>query len=156
MSLGTGSEAEMRHALPGLIVGLLFGAGLALSELINPARVLAFLDIAGDWDPTLAIVMMAALVPSAMGYVIVRHMPRPLMAEEFCIPQNRIIDSDLIAGATLFGAGWGLTDVCPGPAIAGLAFGQWQSWLFAAAMVAGMVLHRLFAAGRSRRWANAR
>ena len=141
----------MRHALPGLLVGFLFGAGLALSDMINPARVLAFLDFAGAWDPTLAFVMVAALIPSAAGYVIVRRMPRPVMAEEFCIPQNRIVDSDLIAGATLFGAGWGLVGICPGPAIAGLAFGLWQSWLFAAAMVAGMALHRLFATRRARR-----
>jgi uncharacterized membrane protein YedE/YeeE len=141
----------MRHILPGLIVGMLFGAGLALSELINPARVLAFLDFAGDWDPTLAIVMAAALIPSAAGYVIVRRMQRPLMAEEFCIPQNRIVDSDLIAGATLFGAGWGLVGICPGPAVAGLAFGRWESWLFAGAMVAGMAMHRIFAGRRARR-----
>lgn len=141
----------MRQILPGLIVGLLFGAGLALGELINPARVLAFLDLAGDWDPTLALVMVAALVPSAAGYLVVRRMERPVMAEEFCIPQNRNVDSDLIAGATLFGAGWGLVGICPGPAVAGLAFGLWQSWLFAATMVAGMALHRIFAARRARR-----
>ena len=133
----------MRHILPGLIVGLLFGAGLALSEMINPARVLGFLDPFGHWDPTLAFVMGAALLPSTAGYLVVRRMRRPVMAEEFCIPQNRIIDSDLIAGATLFGAGWGLVGICPGPAIAGLAFGRWESWVFAAAMIAGMAAHRV-------------
>lgn len=141
----------MRHSLPGLIVGTLFGAGLALSDMINPGRVLAFLDVAGAWDPTLAFVMAAALVPSAAGYIVVRRMQRPIMAQAFSIPQNRIIDSDLVAGATLFGAGWGLVGICPGPAIAGLAFGLWQSWLFAAAMVAGMALQRLFAGWRAGR-----
>lgn len=141
----------MRHGLPGLITGLIFGAGLALSDMINPARVLAFLDIAGHWDPTLAVVMVAALIPSAIGYVVVRSMPRPIMAEEFCIPQNRVVDRDLIVGAALFGVGWGLVGVCPGPAVAGLAFGLWQSWLFAAAMVAGMALHRFVASAGRRR-----
>ena len=135
----------MRHILPGLIAGLIFGAGLALSDMINPARVLAFLDVAGDWDPTLAFVMVAAVIPSAIGYAVVRRMRRPAMAAEFHIPQNRVVDRQLIAGAALFGAGWGLAGICPGPAIAGLAFGLWQSWTFAAAMVAGMALHRLYA-----------
>jgi uncharacterized membrane protein YedE/YeeE len=143
-------EAEMRHVFPGLLVGILFGAGLAVSELINPARVLAFLDLAGPWDPTLGFVMVSAVVPSALGYVLVRCIRRPLMAEAFCIPQNRIVDRDLIAGATLFGTGWGLVGICPGPAIAGLAFGRWQSWVFVAAMIAGMVMERLFAARRLR------
>ena len=144
----------MRRTLPGLVVGLLFGAGLALSDMINPARVLAFLDVAGDWDPTLALVMIGALLPSAIGYVIVRNLRRPIMAEEFCIPQNRRPDSSLLAGAALFGAGWGLVGLCPGPALAGLAFGAWQVWLFTGAMLAGMLLHRLAAApsfARSRR-----
>lgn len=135
----------MRHALPGLIVGVLFGAGLALSGMTNPARVLGFLDVAGRWDPTLIFVLGAALVPSALAYAFVRRMERPVMAEEFCIPQNRTVERQLLAGATLFGIGWGLVGLCPGPAIAGLAFGYWQTWLFAAALVAGMRLHRLYA-----------
>lgn len=138
----------MRQILPGLIVGLLFGAGLALSDMINPARVIAFLDLAGAWDPTLAFVMGGALLPSALGYVIVRNMARPLMAEDFCIPQNRTLDRNLLAGAALFGAGWGLAGLCPGPALAGLVFGAWQVWLFTGAMLAGMLLHRFAAAPR--------
>lgn len=138
----------MRRTLPGLIVGLLFGAGLALSDMINPARVLAFLDLAGNWDPSLAFVMGGALLPSAIGYAIVRKMPRPVMADEFCIPQNRTLDRNLLAGSALFGAGWGLVGLCPGPAIAGLVFGRWQVWLFAGAMLAGMLVHRLAAAPR--------
>ena len=133
---------RMKTILPGLIVGLIFGAGLALSDMVNPARVLAFLDLAGDWDPTLAFVMGGALIPSAIGYAIVRRMQRPLFAEEFRIPQNRIVEPQLLAGAGLFGIGWGLVGLCPGPAIAGLAFGKWQLWLFVAAMLAGMLLHR--------------
>jgi uncharacterized membrane protein YedE/YeeE len=138
----------MRHSLPGLIVGLIFGAGLALSDMINPARVLAFLDLAGTWDPTLAFVMGGALIPSAIGYLIVRRMRRPVMAEEFCIPQNRNLERNLLAGAALFGAGWGLVGLCPGPAIAGLVFGAWQVWLFVGAMLVGMLLHRFAAEPR--------
>ena len=134
----------MRHILPGLIVGLLFGAGLALSDMFNPARVLAFLDVAGDWDPTLAFVMAGALVPSALGYFVVRKMDRPLMAYEFRIPQNRAVEPQLLAGAAIFGVGWGVVGFCPGPALAALGFGLWQPWLFVAAMLAGMVAHRLY------------
>lgn len=136
----------MRYSLPGLSVGLIFGAGLALSEMINPARVLAFLDIAGAWDPTLAFVMSGALVPSAIGYFVIRRLKRPLMGQEFCIPENRMVEWQLLAGAALFGIGWGLVGLCPGPAIAGLAFGLWQSWLFIAALLAGMFVHRLYVA----------
>lgn len=103
----------MRHILPGLIVGLLFGAGLALSGMVNPRSVLGFLDIAGKWDPTLAFVLASALLPSALAYALVRKMKEPKMAEEFCIPQNRTIESQLLAGAALFGIGWGLVGLCP-------------------------------------------
>ncbi|MGZ8347814.1 MAG: DUF6691 family protein [Allosphingosinicella sp.] len=133
----------MRRILPGLIVGLIFGAGLALSDMINPARVLAFLDPLGGWDPTLAFVMGGALLPSALGYLVVRRLPRPVLAESFCIPENRVLDRQLLAGAALFGAGWGLAGFCPGPAVAGLVFGLWQPWLFVAAMLAGMAIHRM-------------
>jgi len=132
----------MKHILPGLLAGLLFGAGLALSDMINPARVLAFLDIAGDWDPTLAYVMAGALVPSALAYSVRRRMVRPIMAGEFRIPQNRVLERQLIAGAAIFGIGWGLVGFCPGPAVASLGFGLWQSWLFVLAMLAGMLVHR--------------
>lgn len=133
----------MLKLFPGLIVGIIFGAGLALSDMINPARVLAFLDVGGHWDPTLAFVMASALLPSAIGYRIVRRMDRPLMAKAFSIPQNRVIEPQLLAGATIFGIGWGLIGLCPGPAISALAFGNWQAWVFLAAMLGGMASHRL-------------
>ena len=141
----------MRNLVPGLLVGLLFGAGLALSGMVDPTRVRGFLDLAGRWDPTLAFVLMAALLPSALAYALVRKMKQPVMAEAFCIPQNRAIEGRLVAGAALFGIGWGLVGLCPGPAIAGLAFGNWQSWLFVAAMIAGLWLQRLHANLRGRR-----
>lgn len=133
----------MGRILPGLIVGILFGAGLALSDMVNPARVQAFLDVAGAWDPSLAFVMGAALVPSAIAYLIRRRMDRPLLEDRFSIPEGRTPDRRLILGAALFGIGWGLVGFCPGPAIAGLVLGAWQPWAFVAAMLAGMVLHRL-------------
>ena len=133
----------MRNIFPGLLVGLIFGAGLALSDMINPARVIAFLDLAGAWDPTLAFVMFGALIPAAVGYLFTRRMRRPVMAEQFRIPENRVVEGRLLAGAALFGMGWGLAGFCPGPAIASLAFGLWNSWLFVVAMLAGMLLHRL-------------
>lgn len=136
----------MRRYLPGVIAGLLFGAGLALSDMINPARVLAFLDVAGAWDPTLAFVMAGALVPSAIGYWVSRRMARPLMAEQFRIPRNRGVEPRLLAGAAIFGVGWGLVGFCPGPAIAALGFGLWQPWLFVGAMLAGMFVHRFVGA----------
>lgn len=140
----------MRHILPGLFVGLLFGAGLALSGMINPARVLGFLDVAGSWDPTLAFVLGGALLPSALSYALIRRMKRPVMADEFCIPKNRTVEIRLLAGAAIFGVGWGLVGLCPGPAIAGMVLGKWEIWLFVAAMIAGMWLQRLYADLRDR------
>lgn len=135
----------MRNIFPGLLVGLIFGAGIVLSDMINPARVLAFLDVAGAWDPSLALVMGSALIPSALAYLVVRRMKRPVMADAFCIPESRVIERKLLLGAALFGAGWGLAGLCPGPAVAALAFGMWQPWLFVVAMLTGMVIHRLAA-----------
>jgi len=139
----------MRATLAALSGGILFGAGLALSDMINPARVLAFLDLAGTWDPTLALVMAGAVLASAVGYIVARRLQRPWFGTSFFIPENRRLDRQLIAGAALFGAGWGLVGFCPGPALAALIFGLWQPWLFAAAMLIGMALQRMVgAAGR--------
>jgi uncharacterized membrane protein YedE/YeeE len=134
----------VKHVLPGLFIGLLFGAGLALSDMINPARVLAFLDVTGAWDPTLAYVMAGALLPSAIGYWFSRRMKRPLLEHEFRIPKNRTVEPQLLAGAAIFGVGWGLAGFCPGPGVAALGFGLWQPWLFVLAMLGGMVVHRLY------------
>lgn len=139
----------MRDFLPGLIVGVIFGAGLVMSDMVNPARVQAFLDVFGNWDPTLMFVMTAALVPSAIGYLLRRRMTRPLLGKQFFIPTSRTVDRPLLLGAAMFGIGWGLVGFCPGPAIAGLVLGAWQPWLFVAAMLAGMGLHRLLSASRT-------
>ncbi len=139
----------MRNFLPGLIVGIVFGTGLALSDMVNPARVQAFLDIAGAWDPTLAYVMGAALLPSAVAYLLRPHMARPLLGKRFFVPEDRTLDRPLLLGAAMFGIAWGLVGFCPGPAIAGLVLGAWQPWLFVAAMLGGMALHRLYLASGS-------
>ena len=139
----------MRNLFPGLIVGVIFGAGLALSDMVNPASVQAFLDVAGAWDPTLMFVMVAALMPSAVAYLVRRRMTRPLLGERFSIPESRALDRQLLIGAAMFGIGWGLVGFCPGPAVAGLVLGAWQPWLFVGAMLAGMMLHYVFTATRA-------
>jgi uncharacterized protein len=145
----------MRATVPALISGILFGAGLTLSDMVNPARVLGFLDIAGAWDPTLAFVMGSAVVASTVGYVMSRRARAPLFGSRFFIPENRQLDRQLIGGAALFGIGWGLVGFCPGPAVAGLIYGLWQPWLFVGSMIAGMGLHRVVAGARLRPSAHA-
>ena len=131
----------MRNLLAALLTGAIFGAGLTLSDMVNPARVIAFLDLFGNWDPSLALVMGGALIPSAIGYFIARRMNEPLFHTTFHIPENRVIDRQLMIGGALFGGGWGLAGYCPGPALTGLVFGTWQTAVFVAAMVIGMWLH---------------
>lgn len=139
----------MRIPIASLVTGTIFGAGLALSDMINPARVLAFLDLAGDWDPSLAFVMGGAIIPMVIAYAVSRRMRTPLFDKSFFIPENRVLDSRLLIGAALFGVGWGLVGFCPGPAISGLVMGAWQPWLFVAAMLGGMVIHRIAATWRT-------
>src|SRR5262245_40398159 len=110
----------MRSPISALAVGMVFGAGLALSGLMDPARVLGFLDPVGRWDPTLAFVMASALLPSALGYLVVRGMRAPLLDARFFLPDNQAVDRRLLLGAALFGVGWGLVGLCPGPAVASL------------------------------------
>jgi uncharacterized protein len=133
----------MRIPLASLVTGTIFGAGLALSDMINPARVLAFLDLAGEWDPSLAFVMGGAITPMVIAYAVSRRMRTPLFDKSFFIPENRVMDRRLLIGAALFGIGWGLVGFCPGPAISGLVMGAWQPWLFVAAMLGGMWIHRV-------------
>ena len=133
----------MRAVVAALFSGTLFGAGLAWSGMTNPARVLGFLDLTGDWDPTLVLVMVGALAVSAPLFPLVLRQPRPLLAALFSLPSRRDLDGRLIAGAAIFGVGWGLAGLCPGPAIAGLITGSTDILLFVAAMLAGMGLASL-------------
>ena len=133
----------MRRLIVAVACGLLFGAGLVVSDMINPARVLAFLDVTGAWDPSLAFVMGGALIPSSIAYLFRRRMAAPVAAPEFQVPEVRRIDRPLILGAVLFGLGWGLVGLCPGPALAALTTGAWQVFVFVAAMLVGMGVYRL-------------
>ncbi len=127
--------------LVALAIGALFGAGLALSAMIDPARVLGFLDLAGRWDPTLAFVMGGALFPSFIAYRWLRTIDKPALADDFAVPETAPIDRRLIAGAVMFGIGWGLVGFCPGPALAALLIGGWPVLVFVAALVVGMIVH---------------
>jgi uncharacterized membrane protein YedE/YeeE len=128
--------------LAALLSGILFGAGLAVSQMTNPAKVQAFLDVTGAWDPSLALVMGAALVVSSIAVVIARRRPQSLLGEPFQIPAPAALDLRLIAGAALFGVGWGLGGLCPGPALAGLVTGIPAVWVFTASMLVGVLSYR--------------
>ena len=134
----------MIRILGALAIGLLFSAGVSVSGMINPAKVLGFLDFAGNWDPTLGLVMLGALIAAVPGYALVRRLDAPLTEQRFQIPTARHIDVPLVAGALMFGVGWGLVGFCPGPAIAAVATGLQDVLIFFAAMVAGMGLFRVF------------
>jgi len=123
-----------------LASGVLFGAGLAISQMVNPEKVVGFLDFAGDWDPSLALVMAAALSVTAVLYRWTLRRRAPLCAAEFHVPTARRIDARLIGGSALFGIGWGLAGFCPGPALASLSYGTLEPALFVAAMIAGMAI----------------
>jgi hypothetical protein len=133
----------VRQTAFALLCGSVFGAGLALSGMTNPAKVLAFLDLLGDWDPTLALVMGAALAVSAASYALARRRAHPWLAESFAIPTRRDLDPPLLLGAALFGVGWGLVGLCPGPALASLWRGSGALSLFVASLLAGMLLQRV-------------
>lgn len=118
-----------------LLSGLLFGLGLAVSNMVNPQRVLAFLDIFGVWDPTLAFVMGGALLVTVPGFFLVLRRKQPLFSERFSLPLQANIDKSLILGALLFGLGWGLSGLCPGPAIAALVSLDASLFMFCAVML---------------------
>jgi len=120
--------------------GLLFGLGLTVSHMVDPTKVLGFLDLAGDWDPSLALVMLGALVVAMPGYALARRLTRPLCAADFAVPSSTAVDRRLMVGALLFGTGWGLVGYCPGPALASLGFGGGRTLLFVVAMLVGMAV----------------
>ncbi len=134
----------MAAILSSLAVGALFGAGLAISRMMYPEKVIGFLDVAGNWDPTLIMVMIGALAAAAPGFALARRRGAPAFGGAFQIPTRRDIDAPLVAGAAVFGVGWGLAGFCPGPAIAALSTGAAPAFVFAAAMLAGMALFQAF------------
>lgn len=131
--------------LVNLALGLLFGAGLVVSGMADPAKVLNFLDLFGTWDPSLAFVMGGAVLVAFVGYRLVLRRDRPVAAPSFGIPARKDIDARLIVGPALFGIGWGLAGFCPGPAIAALGLGAPGTLAFLPAMFLGMWTARLVA-----------
>ncbi|RDI97170.1 YeeE/YedE family protein [Dyella solisilvae] len=123
--------------LPALLAGLLFGFGLALAGMTQPAVVLGFLDVFGAWNPRLLFVMAGAVLTTAIGYRLVWRRAQPWLAPRFSLPDTRHIDARLVGGAALFGIGWGIAGYCPGPALASLGAGLWSVWLLMAAMAIG-------------------
>jgi hypothetical protein len=133
----------MAKTASAFVVGLLFGLGLLVSGMADPAKVLAFLDVTGRWDPSLALVMAGAVAVSATGYLVARRRRRPVLASGLEIPTRRDFDPRLIAGAAVFGIGWGLAGLCPGPALTILTVAPTKAATFVTAMVAGMLMFRL-------------
>ncbi|WP_407658615.1 DUF6691 family protein [Methylobacterium planeticum] len=131
------------RTLAALAAGLVFGFGLALSGMLDPARVRGFLDVTGAWDPSLVFVLGGAVTISGLGYALSRRLARPVLDTGFDLPRTRRIDPPLLLGAALFGIGWGLAGFCPGPAVAALSTGAIPVLAFVAAMLAGMAAHGL-------------
>ncbi|TRO41847.1 YeeE/YedE family protein [Pseudomonas sp. ALS1131] len=126
--------------LSAFACGLLFGLGLLLAGMADPSKVLAFLDLAGAWDPSLALVMVAAIGVAALPMTLARRRSRALLGGAMQLPTRRDLDARLIGGSLVFGVGWGIAGICPGPALAILLSGHWQALLFVAAMLAGMLI----------------
>jgi len=137
----------MREIASGLMTGLLFGLGLCLSGMTDPAVVQGFLDIAGDWNPALIFVMAGGVAVTFVGYRLAVPKSRPLWASAFSLPTAAAIDASLLLGAAIFGVGWGLAGYCPGPAMVSLASGRSQVIIFVVAMLTGMILVRWMRAG---------
>ncbi|MDJ0949548.1 MAG: YeeE/YedE family protein [Alphaproteobacteria bacterium] len=133
----------MMRLVVALSAGVIFGLGLGVSQMVDPAKVLGFLDLAGSWDPSLALVMGGALAVTLVAFRKRLRPERPVLAGRFELPTATALDARLLLGSALFGVGWGLVGLCPGPAVAGLAYGLPATMVFLAAMVAGMALARL-------------
>jgi uncharacterized membrane protein YedE/YeeE len=126
-----------------LFTGLVFGVGISISGMINPAKVFNFFDIAGTWDPSLAFVMGGAVIVTFIGYRLVWRRTAPLFGVGFQVPNNGTIDARLVGGSAIFGIGWGIAGFCPGATIPVLGTGRWEVVLFLAAVTAGFYARRL-------------
>lgn len=144
----------MKRTFSALVAGLIFGLGIAISGMGNPAKVLNFFDPFGTWDPSLALVMGGALIMTAIGYrVIFRSRSAPVLDSKFHLPTARSIDAKLVGGSALFGVGWGISGFCPGGAIPALGFAPWPTALFLISMGAGILLARWLQASPRRQTA---
>ncbi|MEQ8598321.1 MAG: YeeE/YedE family protein [Devosia sp.] len=132
----------MQRTLLAGMIGLVFGAGIALSGMANPAKVLNFFDLAGTWDPSLAFVMGGALLVTAIGYRFVLKRDKPILEARFHLPTSRKLDLPLLGGSAVFGIGWGISGFCPGGAIPALGLGEVSAWAFVGAMLAGIFAAR--------------
>ncbi|MDN8614942.1 YeeE/YedE family protein [Variovorax ginsengisoli] len=131
-------------AFASLLAGLVFGLGLIVSGMANPAKVLGFLDLAGHWDPSLAFVMAGAIAVGMVAFMVARRRTVSFLGAEMRLPSARHIDRRLVLGSTLFGIGWGVAGFCPGPALVSLGMGEVKAFVFVAAMLVGMGVFELF------------
>ena len=136
------------RALSFYLIGLIFGVGISVSGMANPAKVLNFFDLAGTWDPSLAFVMGGAVVVTFIGYRFVLKRASPVMAPSFNLPTNRALDARLIGGSALFGIGWGIAGFCPGGALPALGTGDVRVFIFVGALLAGIVAARFLSKPR--------
>ena len=134
----------MKLIMIALISGILFGAGLALSQMTNPDKVLNFLDISGNWDPSLIFVMVGALGVTSLLFRSILKRPRPLFDKSFYLSSKSVIDKPLIIGAAIFGMGWGVSGYCPGPSVAGLGLGNFEAVVMIGSIYLGFIAHRLY------------
>lgn len=135
----------MGKNLSVVFAGVIFGFGLALSGMTHAAKVLGFLDISGNWDPSLLFVLGGAVAVTAVAFRFILRRPAPLLADKFNLPVATTIDRPLLGGAVIFGIGWGIGGYCPGPGIALLAAPGWETWIVIPGMLFGAFLHRAFA-----------
>lgn len=127
-----------------LFCGILFGIGLTVSSMINPNKILNFLDITGDWDPSLAFVMLGAISVTWLGFRFVLKRPSPVLSKKFFLPTKTTIDRRLIIGSAIFGMGWGMAGYCPGPAICAMGLGSMDAVYFVFGMIISMIIAPLF------------
>lgn len=135
----------------GFLAGLLFGLGLAVSQMINPNKVIAFLNVAGDWDPSLLLVLAAAVAVNFVGFRMTIRRTQPVFDDVFHLPTRSDLDGRLIAGAAIFGVGWGLGGYCPGPALAALSSASWEPLVFIGALLLGSLSYRFLERRPSRK-----
>jgi uncharacterized protein len=133
------------YNLAVLICGIIFGCGLTISNMINPNKVLNFLDITGNWDPSLALVMLSAVIVTWVGYKFVLTRSRPILTNKFYLPHKTKIDFRLVLGAALFGIGWGISGYCPGPGMTAIVLGSMDPIYFLIGLVLSMCLHQIIA-----------
>jgi hypothetical protein len=137
-----GATARLAHGAVAALAGLVFGIGLVIAGMTDPRKVLAFLDVAGDWDPSLVFVLGAAVIVAGVGFRVVFRRGRPVLGDRFHLSTRRGVDRSLVLGSAIFGVGWGIAGFCPGPAIGALGFASVQALWFVPALLLGAGLHR--------------